>query len=130
VVRAATAELNKLHALPSSSRFVSIKDQLKSLLIVLRRRNMREISRDDPNCTFTLGGCREANPCRRVSPVCELHSLMENKCSAGRRYQYALGPIMRSLVTLIVMARFILTESLTPADTTAKVIGRESLSIS
>jgi len=37
---------------------------------------------------------------------------------------------MRSLVTLIVMARFILTESLTPADTTAKVIGRESLSIS
>ena len=40
-------------------------------------------------------------------------------------YQFALGPIMRNLVTLIVMARFMLTDSLTPANIVAELMGRE-----
>ena len=43
------------------------------------------------------------------------------------RYQYALGPIMRSCVNSIVMARFILTDSLASARTASDLIGREPI---
>lgn len=44
----------------------------------------------------------------------------------GGRYQFALGPPARSLVTSIALARFILQDELVPAFTCANLMGRKS----
>lgn len=40
------------------------------------------------------------------------------------RYQYALSPLFKSLVTNIALARFILLDELVPAFTAASLMGR------
>jgi len=45
------------------------------------------------------------------------------------RYQFALGPPARSLVTSIALARFILHDELVPAFTCASLMGCESPSL-
>lgn len=42
-----------------------------------------------------------------------------------RRYAYALGPPMRSLTTLVVLTKFILTDELLPAFAVANLVGGE-----
>lgn len=44
------------------------------------------------------------------------------------RYQWALSPMFKSLVSSIAMARFILHDELVPAFTAANLMGREFLS--
>jgi len=42
---------------------------------------------------------------------------------AENRYSWAIGPILRSLTTNLVFARFILTDELTPAFNVSDLIG-------
>lgn len=44
--------------------------------------------------------------------------------SADRRYQFAVSPLFKSLVTSIALARFILVDELVPAFSAAALMGR------
>lgn len=87
----------------------------------LRRGHRDQGARDDRDGPPPLGRHRRPHPQGRVLPV----SSEPHERALTPRYQFAVAPLLKSLVTNIALARFILHDELVPAFTAASLMGRE-----